>query len=59
MLLQVLHAIQVAETTEKPPITEAFTDVYDVPPANLREQEMSLRYTIRRHPHDYPSDVPF
>lgn len=56
---QVLHAIQVAERTEKPPISEAFTDVYDVPPANLCEQEMSLRDAITRHPQDYPSDVPF
>ncbi|CAH9109832.1 unnamed protein product [Cuscuta europaea] len=56
---QVLYAIQVAEKAEKPPITEVFTDVYDVPPANLLEQEISLRDTIRRHPHDYSSDVPF
>lgn len=42
-VLQVLHAVQVAESEEKPQIKELFTDVYDVPPSNLREQEMSLR----------------
>ncbi|XP_024017729.1 2-oxoisovalerate dehydrogenase subunit alpha 2, mitochondrial [Morus notabilis] len=55
---QVLHAIQVAEKVEKPPVMNLFTDVYDVPPANLREQEQLLRETIKRYPQDYPSDVP-
>ncbi|KAF2306841.1 hypothetical protein GH714_021935 [Hevea brasiliensis] len=35
-----------------------FSDVYDLPPSNLREQEKQLRETINRHPQDYPSDVP-
>lgn len=56
---QVLQAIQVAEKQEKPPIKDVFTDVYDVSPTNLQEQEMSIRETIRRHPQDYPTDVPF
>ncbi|CAN4115332.1 unnamed protein product [Withania somnifera] len=55
---QVLQAIQVAEKAEKPPIKDVFTDVYDVPPANLQEQEIFIRETIRRHPQDYPTDVP-
>lgn len=55
---QLLHAIQVAEKAEKPPVADIFTDVYDVPPSNLHEQEKLLRETIRRHPRDYPSDVP-
>ncbi|EXB40956.1 2-oxoisovalerate dehydrogenase subunit alpha [Morus notabilis] len=55
---EVLHAIQVAEKVEKPPVMNLFTDVYDVPPANLREQEQLLRETIKRYPQDYPSDVP-
>lgn len=53
-----LNAIQVAEKMEKPPISELFTDVYDVVPSNLREQEKLLRETISKHPQDYPSDVP-
>ncbi|VFR00965.1 unnamed protein product [Cuscuta campestris] len=55
---QILHAVEEAEKAKKPAVSEVFTDVYDAPPANLREQEMSLRDTIARHPHDYPSDIP-
>uniref|UniRef100_A0A1D1ZH66 3-methyl-2-oxobutanoate dehydrogenase (2-methylpropanoyl-transferring) n=1 Tax=Anthurium amnicola TaxID=1678845 RepID=A0A1D1ZH66_9ARAE len=55
---ELLNAIQVAERTEKPPLRELFTDVYDVLPGNLREQESSLRQTIQKHPGDYPPDVP-
>uniref|UniRef100_A0A2N9J810 3-methyl-2-oxobutanoate dehydrogenase (2-methylpropanoyl-transferring) n=1 Tax=Fagus sylvatica TaxID=28930 RepID=A0A2N9J810_FAGSY len=55
---QLLHAIQVAEKAEKPPVADIFTDVYDLPPSNLDEQEKFLRETIKRHPQDYPSDVP-
>lgn len=51
---QVLHAIQVAEKVEKPTLKEIFTDVYDVPPSNLRAQEKSLRQTVERHSQDYP-----
>jgi 2-oxoisovalerate dehydrogenase E1 component alpha subunit len=50
--------IQVAEKKEKPPLKELFSDVYDITPPNLREQEKQLRETIIRHPQDYPSDVP-
>ncbi|KAL3721428.1 hypothetical protein ACJRO7_033858 [Eucalyptus globulus] len=55
---QLLHAIQVAERVEKPPVSDLFTDVYDLPPSNLREQEMLLRETIKRYPQDYPGEVP-
>ncbi|KAI4378816.1 hypothetical protein MLD38_016245 [Melastoma candidum] len=56
---QILNAIQVAEKVEKPPVADLFTDVYDVPPPNLQEQERLLRETILRHPADYPENVPF
>ncbi|CAK9187708.1 unnamed protein product [Ilex paraguariensis] len=55
---QLLHAIQVAEKTEKPQLSDMFTDVYDQVPSNLSEQERLLRETIKKHPQDYPSDVP-
>ncbi|XP_031281865.1 2-oxoisovalerate dehydrogenase subunit alpha 2, mitochondrial-like [Pistacia vera] len=55
---QLLHAIQAAEKADKPPIAELFTDVYNVPPSNLQEQENRLRETVKRHPEDYPPDVP-
>lgn len=55
---QLLQVIQVAEKTEKPPLKYLFSDVYDIPPPNLCEQEKQLRETIYAHPPDYPSDVP-
>ncbi|KAJ7945229.1 2-oxoisovalerate dehydrogenase subunit alpha 2, mitochondrial-like [Quillaja saponaria] len=54
---QILHAIQVAEKVEKPPLADIFTDVYDVLPSNLQEQEQLLKETIRKHPQDYPPNV--
>lgn len=51
---EVLNAIQVAEKVEKPALQEIFTDVYDVPPSNLRDQEKSLRRTVEKHQQDYP-----
>lgn len=58
MILQVLQAIQEAEKMEKPSLAELFSDVYDKVPSNLKEQEMSLRDIVMRHPKDYPADVP-
>lgn len=58
LLAQLLEAIQNAEKTEKPPLSELFNDVYDHLPKNLQEQEEVLRQTRKRHPQDYPSDVP-
>ncbi|CAL5414632.1 unnamed protein product [Camellia sinensis] len=55
---QLMDAIQVAEKTEKPPISDLFADVYENLPSNLREQEELLRETVKRYPQDYPSDVP-
>lgn len=55
---QVMQAIQIAEKTEKPALAELFTNVYDVPPLNLREQEKKLRDTVQRYPQDYPTDIP-
>lgn len=57
-LMQLLQAIQVAERLDKPPLRELFTDVYDQVPNNLREQEKFLRQTIKKHPAEYPPDVP-
>lgn len=51
--LKVLNAIQVAEKAEKPGLEEIFTDVYDAPPSNLRDQEKWLRQTVERHQQDY------
>lgn len=55
---QLLQAIQEAEKKEKPPLKDLFNDVYDHPPSSLSEQEQELRETIKKHPQDYPTDVP-
>ncbi|GAB2212939.1 hypothetical protein Drorol1_Dr00020945, partial [Drosera rotundifolia] len=52
------QVIQTAERLEKPPLSELFSDVYDTPTSSLHEQELLLRRTVRRHPKDYPCDVP-
>ncbi|KAI3761728.1 hypothetical protein L1987_52149 [Smallanthus sonchifolius] len=54
---QVIHAVQVAEKTEKAPIGYMFSDVYEKLPSNLMEQEKLLRETIKRYPQDFPKDV--
>jgi len=53
-----MHVIQVAEKAQKPPLEDLFSDVYDQLPSNLQEQERLLRESIKKHPQDYPSDVP-
>ncbi|KAI5650421.1 hypothetical protein M9H77_36426 [Catharanthus roseus] len=55
---QLLQAIQVADRTEKPAISDLFSDVYHEKPLNLHEQERSLKESIGRYPKDYPTDVP-
>lgn len=57
-MLQLLNAIQIAEKLEKPPVSDLFSDVYDVLPPNLEKQERLLRETIQKHQKDYPTDVP-
>ncbi|XP_014492264.2 2-oxoisovalerate dehydrogenase subunit alpha 2, mitochondrial isoform X2 [Vigna radiata var. radiata] len=54
---QLLHTIQVAESVEKPPLEEAFRDVYDVPPSNLREQEQWLKEIVKEQPQEYPPNI--
>ncbi|KAK9011811.1 hypothetical protein V6N11_039891 [Hibiscus sabdariffa] len=56
---QLLQAIQIAERAEKPPVKDLFRDVYDNIPSHLCEQEKLLREAIKKHPKDYPADVPF
>ncbi|RDX69045.1 2-oxoisovalerate dehydrogenase subunit alpha 2, mitochondrial, partial [Mucuna pruriens] len=54
---QLMHTIQVAESVEKPPLADTFSDVYDVPPSNLREQEQWLKEIVKKQPHEYPANV--
>ncbi|XP_051139042.1 2-oxoisovalerate dehydrogenase subunit alpha 1, mitochondrial [Andrographis paniculata] len=55
---QVLKAIQTADKMEKPSLEDLFTDVYDQVPENLQEQEKAVRDAVRRHPQEFPTDVP-
>ncbi|XP_049355881.1 2-oxoisovalerate dehydrogenase subunit alpha 2, mitochondrial-like [Solanum verrucosum] len=55
---QVLQALERAEETEKPPLADLFTDVYDQIPSNLQEQERYIRDAIKRRPNEYPSNIP-
>ncbi|CAL5204355.1 unnamed protein product [Lathyrus oleraceus] len=55
---QLLQTIQVAESAEKPPLADMFTDVYDLSPSNLLEQEKWLKETVKKHPHEYPTNIP-
>ncbi|XP_020226449.1 2-oxoisovalerate dehydrogenase subunit alpha 2, mitochondrial isoform X2 [Cajanus cajan] len=54
---RLLHTIQVAESVEKPPLADSFTDVYDVPSSNLREQEQWLKEIVRKQPQEYPANI--
>lgn len=55
---QVLQALERAEETEKPPLTDLFTDVYDQIPLHLQEQERYIRDAINKRPNDYPTNIP-
>ncbi|KVH98660.1 Dehydrogenase, E1 component [Cynara cardunculus var. scolymus] len=55
---QVMDAIQVGEKIEKPPLADMFSDVYEEVPSNLMEQERLVRDTVKRHPQDYPTNIP-
>ncbi|XP_012571983.1 2-oxoisovalerate dehydrogenase subunit alpha 2, mitochondrial [Cicer arietinum] len=54
---QLLRTIQVAESVEKPPLADMFSDVYDVPPSNLCEQMKWLKETVKKHPREYPTNI--
>ena len=58
LILQMMLAIQVAEKLDKPPVVDLYTDVYNILPPNLQEQERLLRETIKAHPQAYPLNVP-
>ena len=54
---QVINALNIAEQTEKPPLIDMFTDVYDVIPPNLLRQAASLRKSVLDHPDSYPKEI--
>uniref|UniRef100_A0A3Q7JA20 Dehydrogenase E1 component domain-containing protein n=1 Tax=Solanum lycopersicum TaxID=4081 RepID=A0A3Q7JA20_SOLLC len=54
----VLQALERAEETEKPPLADLFTDVYDQIPSNLQEQERFIRDAINKRPNEYSTNIP-
>lgn len=55
---KVVQALEGAERMGKPPLCELFSDVYDIVPQNLKEQEEHLLQNVALHPQDFPRDVP-
>ncbi len=53
----VLEAMKKAEKRPSPPLEELITDVYDTPPAHLREQMDKLKAHIRKYPDAYPKSA--
>lgn len=52
-----IAALDTAEATDKAPLRDLFTDVYDAPPPNLVEQERQVRAHVAKHRADYPDNV--
>lgn len=52
-----ITALDTAEATDKAPLRDLFTDVYDTPPPNLVEQERQVRDHVAKHRGDYPDNV--
>eukprot|EP00245_Coleochaete_scutata_P013084 TRINITY_DN521_c0_g1_i1.p1 TRINITY_DN521_c0_g1~~TRINITY_DN521_c0_g1_i1.p1 ORF type:complete len:463 (-),score=57.10 TRINITY_DN521_c0_g1_i1:1107-2495(-) len=55
---EVLAALEGAEKMLKPPLSDLYTDVYDVVPPNLVAQEEMIRKIVAKFPDDYPKDIP-
>jgi hypothetical protein len=55
--MQVIAALDQAEATDKAPLRDLFTDVYDKPPPNLVEQEQQVRGHVAKHRADYPDNI--
>mmetsp|Transcript_100523 Transcript_100523/g.287922 ORF Transcript_100523/g.287922 Transcript_100523/m.287922 type:complete len:211 (+) Transcript_100523:1133-1765(+) len=51
--LEVLKALEAAETAGKPSLEEMFTDVFDEKPAHLVEQEEAMLAHIAKYPDKY------
>jgi 2-oxoisovalerate dehydrogenase E1 component alpha subunit len=54
---EVLKAFSKAEKLKKPNIDELFTDVYDVIPSHLQEQQKELKRILRDYPEHFNLDI--
>lgn len=55
--VDVLKAFSQAEKRKKPAISELFTDVYDVMPKHLQEQQREMLAMVEKYPDQYPLSV--
>eukprot|EP00898_Chlorokybus_atmophyticus_P003796 jgi/Chlat1/4417/Chrsp29S04624 len=55
---EVLRALDEAESLPKPPPSEVTTDVYDVMPLNLKEQQAYVQQFVDRYPDSYNLSTP-
>ncbi|CAI5995810.1 unnamed protein product [Closterium sp. NIES-64] len=55
---EVIAALEAAEKLPKPPLSDLVSDVYDVIPLHLQEQERAVRAAVMGNPQAYPGDVP-
>ena len=53
---EILEQLKLAEKRAKPVLQELINDVYQTPPAHLREQLQALEKHIAKYPDDYPAD---
>jgi 2-oxoisovalerate dehydrogenase E1 component alpha subunit len=53
--MQVMKALETAESRGPPAVSELFNDVYDVPTAGLRRQERELHEHMAKYPEHYHS----
>lgn len=54
--INVLEAMEAAETADKPPSSEMFTDVYAQMPTHLREQRDEMMEHVKKYPEHYDLD---
>jgi 2-oxoisovalerate dehydrogenase E1 component alpha subunit len=48
-----LKAFSGAEKVKKPSLDELFTDVYDVKPKHLEEQEAEMKRLVKKYPEHF------
>ena len=53
---EILQAFSKAEKAKKPPIKDLFTDIYEEPSEDLKEQMAELKNILERYPNEYDLD---
>lgn len=53
---EILQAFSRAEKTKRPPIKDLFTDIYEEPSEDLKEQMAELKSILEKYPEEYDLD---